>query len=545
MAVLPENIRVEAERSAVLDTFLYTQYKGASDQDSLGDILINMGKLDDYKVGGKYHGEYIILQQATQKDPDLKEYQISNQSWNENFDSGTSAVVFSDPNSKDVYVAYRGTGDGEWMDNGEGMTSINTDQQKRAAVYFDQAAEKNGWDSDTSLIITGHSKGGNKAQYVTIASEHADLIDKCYNFDGQGFSPEAIQYFKELYGDDYHKGIDKMYSICGENDYVNVLGVKVIPEEHSYYIETPVDAKDFANFHDIKYMFSNGKNEEDQYTFNGLLNDVTPSQGALGIYAKDLSAKIMKMPEEERNECAMVIMQMMELQGALKTGLDGERVTIDDVQGFIDQGIPTIFNTLLTTEAGREILVQYGREFLAGYIEKNGIWGTSTMLTAGIMLTPSVLIFAESIYIGNKVALLYEDFTGYIGDKLEEAGNFISDSFNKAKDNFNSFTNWLTGKGNRSTSSDNNYFSLRKSSMADAGENLRDYARSLRIMAEDIRKIRCRSSINKNFAIARLASDLEEEADKMEKMHKTMDTIMQNYRTTEDRISNMLATNQD
>ena len=53
-----------------------------------------------------------------------------------------------------------------------------------------------------NIIVTGHSKGGNKAQYVTINSKYNDLIDKCFSFDGQGMSPEAIEAFINRHGKD-------------------------------------------------------------------------------------------------------------------------------------------------------------------------------------------------------------------------------------------------------------------------------------------------------------------------------------------------------
>ena len=38
------------------------------------------------------------------------------------------ACTFQDTNG-DIYVAYRGTGDGKWADNGDGMTKPSTEMQ--------------------------------------------------------------------------------------------------------------------------------------------------------------------------------------------------------------------------------------------------------------------------------------------------------------------------------------------------------------------------------------------------------------------------------
>jgi len=37
--------------------------------------------------------------------------------------------------------------------------------------------------------------------------------------DGEGFSPEAIAYFKMIYGEDFYEGqLQKMYAVCGDNE---------------------------------------------------------------------------------------------------------------------------------------------------------------------------------------------------------------------------------------------------------------------------------------------------------------------------------------
>ena len=47
-----------------------------------------------------------------------------------------------------------------------------------------------------SITVAGHSKGGNKAQYVTVLS---DKVDRCISMDGQGFSQEFIdKYYAEI-----------------------------------------------------------------------------------------------------------------------------------------------------------------------------------------------------------------------------------------------------------------------------------------------------------------------------------------------------------
>lgn len=62
----------------------------------------------------------------------------------------------------------------------------DTIQQERAAEYINNLPLKYGND----LTVSGHSKGGNKAQYVTIVT---DRVERCLSQDGQGFSPEFLK----------------------------------------------------------------------------------------------------------------------------------------------------------------------------------------------------------------------------------------------------------------------------------------------------------------------------------------------------------------
>lgn len=105
---------------------------------------------------------------------------------------------------------FRGTsGDIEWHDNGQRGYLSDTDQQKAALKYIESLPYNN-------ITVTGHSKGGNKAQYVTILS---DKVVRCLSLDGSGFSKEFI----EKYKDRINERADKITSISAEYDCVNIL----------------------------------------------------------------------------------------------------------------------------------------------------------------------------------------------------------------------------------------------------------------------------------------------------------------------------------
>ena len=131
---------------------------------------------------------------------------------------GLNAVCFLDQDLKQATFVLRGTGRSEWLDNGEAFSTTESPQQVESLDYFIRSLNimdlvKEGYEID----VTGHLKGGNKAQYITI---HSDIIHKCYSYDGQGFSKEAM----ETYQDQIERNRHKITSIAVDMDYVNCLG---------------------------------------------------------------------------------------------------------------------------------------------------------------------------------------------------------------------------------------------------------------------------------------------------------------------------------
>ena len=351
----------DEEISMILNTYMYMDYKEADDGMTINEILSDLSTLDDYKEGGIHYGEYSVLSQAAEN-PEVGELIIGNQSHLMNFDSGTNACTFSTKDGSSIYVVFRGTGDGEWPDNGMGMTQASTIQQERALAYFETVVEREQITEAQKLVMTGHSKGANKAQYVVMSTKYDNLVDVCYNVDGQGFSEIAVDGWKAEHGEGYEERRNKIVGIFGENDYVNVLGNSIVAEDKMHFVKTPVKVDNFAGYHDIKYMFATL--EKDPVTgemvtvFHGRKNSYVDEKGKLGSYAALLSAAMMELPPEKRDGCAASLMQMMELAGDRKTGINGEKLTLSDIGDFLGTGVPLITKTLLFTAEGRDMLYQ-------------------------------------------------------------------------------------------------------------------------------------------------------------------------------------------
>jgi len=268
--------------------------------------------------------------------------------------SGARAAVFAQ--GEHVYVAYRGTDDLEWTDNGMGMFERSTRLQRLAVMYFDVAVQRLGLDESCLITVCGHSKGGNKAQFVMLDSDSAGLIDSCWSFDGQGFSPEAIEYYKDKLGKEYRRRRARMFSVCGENDYVNPLGNRIIPASKTYYLETPrATLESFLSNHIVENLWVKGEEG-----FTGSLNTESGC-GDLCRFSGRLSRSIMALPVDERQNVAMTVTRIIE-------NMDGERVSGNDrssgdaVRALIS-AIPGALMSLFLSVEGRRLAVGYADIF--------------------------------------------------------------------------------------------------------------------------------------------------------------------------------------
>lgn len=277
--------------------------------DSLGKALANREDLRGIKVVNTSK-----LDAGSVPDVDSRAYDPGNASdlWQDDYVQG---MTFRDLDGN-YYVSFRGTGNGRWIDNGEGMVHT-TEMQKAAAMYYEQVAEEFGFqevhDDGKRIVVTGHSKGGNEAQYVYMASNHAELIDACYSLDGQGFPEETIAEFEERWhaergSEAWNERLKNMYSICGENDYVHPLGIEIVSVQNLYYIET--SGNGIREYHEINYMF-NDKGELN-WTRDGDEHIINGEPGLWAEFGYYLSKEMMNIPPEHREGAAKTFMMLID-----------------------------------------------------------------------------------------------------------------------------------------------------------------------------------------------------------------------------------------
>lgn len=125
------------------------------------------------------------------------------------------SVVFLNKKDKEAVVAFRGTATNEWTDDFLGANQIDSLQQINCLEWYKMIYNKLNLE-DYYINVIGHSKGGNKAKYITILNE---TVDKCTSFDGQGFSDKFIEHYK--------KEIIKRQNVIENHnidyDFVNIL----------------------------------------------------------------------------------------------------------------------------------------------------------------------------------------------------------------------------------------------------------------------------------------------------------------------------------
>jgi hypothetical protein len=199
----------------LLDNFMYFDISTRRDA-TVGNLLDEIRNpdgsfdLDAIKFGGGISDEEV---QALLSDMVNSETLSSLRIAQSTNDDGIRASCFVDADGN-ATVAFRGTGGTmeAWKDNVQGENVTDTDMQEAAARFV---SDDCGAYSD--ITVTGHSKGGNLAQYVTVTE--GDRIDRCVSYDGQGFSDKFI----EKYADEIEAYSGKIKSISAYNDYVNIL----------------------------------------------------------------------------------------------------------------------------------------------------------------------------------------------------------------------------------------------------------------------------------------------------------------------------------
>ena len=187
---------------------------------------------------------------------------------------------------------------------GAELRDYTSPMQEEALDYMESLKKSGVFEKYDNVYVTGHSKGGNEATLVTMV--YSDVIDRCISGDGQGFSPEFVEYMKKTLGpEEFAKIQDKMYGFHANNDYVNVLGVSVIKVENKIYFIPEIKQESIMDllWNHLPTAMIDVK--------TGKIAQVS-EQGAFGKFIAKVNEKIMKLDPKDREDVAITGMAFMQ-----------------------------------------------------------------------------------------------------------------------------------------------------------------------------------------------------------------------------------------
>jgi len=225
-----------------------------------------------------------------------------------------TGLAFSNPPSADgawadnaVAFDSQPSTDGTWEYNGVTFHGLPSDMQNWALSYFDDIVSTHivdrSEDADGLLFVTGHSQGGNNAQFVTIRSEYGDLIDATIALDAPGFSNQFVHDSILLYGEVYYNSqCRKIWAFNGEYDFVSTLGqTHIVPEDQIRFLQFTGNPMNFRMFHHIR-----GKLNAE----NGIT--LVDSQTDFRRLVEALNSVIASRPQEQQSRGTQIMMQLAE-----------------------------------------------------------------------------------------------------------------------------------------------------------------------------------------------------------------------------------------
>ena len=296
------------------------------------------------------------------------------------------------------------------------LKKYTSPMQEEALDYMESLKKSGVFERYDNVYVTGHSKGGNEATLVTMV--YSDVIDRCISGDGQGFSPEFVEYMKKTLGpEEFAKIQDKMYGFHANNDYVNVLGVSVIKEENKIYFIPEIKLETIFDllWNHLPTAMIDVK--------TGKIAQVS-EQGALGKFIAKVSEKLMKLNQKDREDAAITGMCFLQYLYV------GEWVTSVNPNGWINFGetvmdiadvIESFGNgiTILGNIIGETLTEKEGEELVRYIVDEFGdknVW------------IKDLGKAYDSLDYGDKTPKLIKKF---ISDRVDEIQGWIKDSFDR------------------------------------------------------------------------------------------------------------------
>lgn len=354
------------------------------DEDALAELEDSDEQFEGL-ISGK---QWAAIIRQIQNDPELYSLDIAGK------DDSVPAICFTDPNDPDsAVVAFKGTtGQKEWWDNGSGFGLSDTEKQEEALEYIENLPYN-------SITVTGHSKGGNKAQYVTVLS---DKVDRCISMDGQGFSQEFLdRYYAEI---EKKGGSITNYYLDG--DFVSIL---LFPIPGSAQVCIEGDDSIILEKNHVPSSFYRYYQDEDGY-WHILENKsgdpalVIGTREEVMVYLHELTVFLLNvMPEEDKRKAGDYIGNILAIL------MDGKDLKLEDKT----YNKSNIKEYLLSD---KEMLTKLLAYFIK-YVETYNLTDEEIRSLAEVLGLDAVLAVIEGgMAVGNKT----------LGEAISDAGGLLN-----------------------------------------------------------------------------------------------------------------------
>lgn len=267
---------------------------------SVGEWLnqIDLSKIDDAQEYGSFMSgmDWRNIIEAARQDDILMNMHIVETHVDSAGGNGRSTIFTSDATG-DAVVVFKGTeSPAEWVDNFTGGNVTDTPHQENALEWYQNAYWQNGLDQ-YEVTLSGHSKGGNKAKYITLLDS---TVDHCVSFDGQGFSDEFVDKYSQQIAS--RQAIIENHNV--DYDYVNLLLNDV--GETTYYTGYDYGNGGFLENHCPNTFMK--FDENGTFTINVNPNGQAPEMKALDEFLNNL---IRSMPENQQTETLACISEIV------------------------------------------------------------------------------------------------------------------------------------------------------------------------------------------------------------------------------------------
>ncbi|MGL5437407.1 MAG: Mbeg1-like protein [Lachnospiraceae bacterium] len=305
------------------------------DGESLGEIV--RGALQRLSQGGLSDSDRRKVEQylpymegILARRKELGNSRIGNLSWldydedgrKDHPPNGLVAAVFVNRAADSLFVAFRGTPKGAWLDNAKMLIGdlkycrdfkdldgnvwrYLSPMQAEAMEYVRELVtnRRKVWDQAGRHYVIGHSKGGNQVQLAIML--FPDYFDVGISMDGPGMSEEAIREMEDRMGAKlFEQALGRLIGVNAYNDYVHGLGLPLIPcDQNFWFLETACTPVMLCS-HFVTALLA-GQD-------GGMVPFNADGPGPAAVFMRRLSDEAMAMPPADRADVFMTVMAVMQ-----------------------------------------------------------------------------------------------------------------------------------------------------------------------------------------------------------------------------------------